>query len=248
MTDTTDNAAAAAARAARDLKAVEESTATLLRVAAELSPEQVPQPSALPGWTRGHVLAHLSRNADSLVNLLDNASTGSDTPQYPSSEAREQGIENDAPRPLAEQWDDLRASHRRFAEAAARLTEQDWSAPLKHRFGYVFPAHELPWKRLMEVEYHLVDLAAGYTPADWPLAFATAELPRLAAQFEKSDGLPELRLTATDTGAAVVLAGDADAPVTVEGPVRELVAWLSGRGDGSTLSASAPLPTLPAMG
>ncbi|MGW4645630.1 maleylpyruvate isomerase family mycothiol-dependent enzyme [Kitasatospora sp. NPDC004289] len=247
MTDTTDNAAAAT-RAAADLAAVEASTAALLRVAAELDPEQVPQPSGLPGWTRGHVLAHLSRNADSLVNLLDNASTGSDTPQYASHEAREQDIERDASRPLAEHWDDLRASHRRFAEAAARLTEDDWSTPLKHRFGYTFPAHELPRKRLMEVEYHLVDLAAGYTPADWPLDFASAELPRLAALFEKADGLPELRLTATDTGATATVAGAADAPVTVEGPVRQLVAWLSGRSHGSTLSSSGPLPTLPAMG
>ncbi|MFJ8044361.1 maleylpyruvate isomerase family mycothiol-dependent enzyme [Kitasatospora sp. NPDC096147] len=247
MTDTTDNAGAAA-RAAADLKAVEDSTATLLRVAAELSHEQVPQPSALPGWTRGHVLAHISRNADSLVNLLDSASTGRDIPQYASAEARDRGIEADAPRPLAEQWEDLRASHRRFTEAAARLTEENWNAPLRHRSGYVFPAHELPRKRLMEVEYHLVDLAAGYTPADWPLAFAEAELPRLAALFEGSDGLPELRLTATDTGATATTGGSAGAPVTVEGPVRELVGWLSGRTDGSALTAPAPLPALPAMG
>ncbi|MEV0474381.1 maleylpyruvate isomerase N-terminal domain-containing protein, partial [Streptomyces prunicolor] len=28
----------------------------------------VAEPSRLPGWSRGHVLAHLARNADALVN------------------------------------------------------------------------------------------------------------------------------------------------------------------------------------
>ena len=32
-------------------------------------------PSALPGWTRAHVLTHLARNADAMVNLLTWART-----------------------------------------------------------------------------------------------------------------------------------------------------------------------------
>jgi uncharacterized protein (TIGR03083 family) len=40
------------------------------------------QPSRLPGWTRQTLLAHVTRNADALVNLLAWASTGVPTPMY----------------------------------------------------------------------------------------------------------------------------------------------------------------------
>ena len=33
-------------------------------------------PSALPGWSRAHVLTHVARNADAMINLLTWARTG----------------------------------------------------------------------------------------------------------------------------------------------------------------------------
>ena len=41
-------------------------------------------PSLLPGWTRAHVLSHVARNADAMINLLRWAKTGVETPAYPS--------------------------------------------------------------------------------------------------------------------------------------------------------------------
>ena len=35
-----------------------------------LTDDQAREPSLLPGWSRGHVLTHLARNADAMVNLL----------------------------------------------------------------------------------------------------------------------------------------------------------------------------------
>ncbi|PBC77325.1 maleylpyruvate isomerase [Streptomyces sp. TLI_235] len=230
----------AAARAAESLKAVAGATEHLLRTVAELDPEAVAGPSALPGWTRGHALAHLARNADSLVNLLETARTGVDIPQYASPEAREQGIRDGAGRPLDEQLADLRHTAERLARTAESLPGAAWTVSLRHRTGYVFPAYEVPWKRLMEVEYHHVDLDAGYTPAHWPEAFAGAELARLAARLDGAEGLPAVVLTAEDTGARVRLGepadpGTAGPELAVEGPVRALTAWLSGRSDGDCL-------------
>ncbi|MEU9131347.1 maleylpyruvate isomerase family mycothiol-dependent enzyme [Kitasatospora sp. NPDC048540] len=253
MTETT------AARTAADLlRAVEESTEQLLHGVAELKPEAVHEPSALPGWTRGHVLAHLSRNADSLVNLLETARTGVDIPQYASAEAREQGIRDGAARPLDEHLADLRASHRRFMETAATLPDAAWQVQLRHRAGYLFPAHELPWKRLAEVEYHHVDLAAGHTPAHWPEFFATAEFLKLSDVFRTAEGVPAMLLIADDAGLRERLGPDLGEPaLTVEGPVRALTGWLSGRADGDGLQVHlggeqaadprAVLPRLPAM-
>jgi hypothetical protein len=39
-----------------------------------------------------------------------------------------------------------------------------------------FPAAELLTRRLVEVELHRCDLGAGYSPANWPPAFAAMEL------------------------------------------------------------------------
>ncbi len=237
-----------AASAARHLAGVEESTRHLLHTVAELEPEALAEPSALPGWTRGHVLAHLARNADSLVNLLNGARTGTDIPQYPSEEARDRDIAEGAPRPLDVQLADLRASDERFTAAAALLPPGAWSAPVRHRSGAVFPAAELPWKRLMEVEYHHVDLDAGYTPAHWPEAFASAEFRRLAAKLAGAE-LPAVELFSEDTAERAVI-GTGTPALTVEGPVRALLAWLSGRADGDGLrrTPDTALPALPPLG
>ncbi|WP_406204445.1 maleylpyruvate isomerase family mycothiol-dependent enzyme [Kitasatospora sp. NBC_01560] len=248
-----------AARAAAQLTAVAESTERLLHTVAGLKPEALAEPSALPGWTRGHVLAHLARNADSLVNLLDGARTGTDIPQYPSGEARDRDIETDAPRPLDVQLADLRASDRRFADAAALLPAAAWTAEVRHRTGYVFEASEIPWKRLLEVEYHHVDLDAGYTAAHWPAELAGVEFRRLSDRLAGDGALPGVRLIADDTEDGALIGSEEGGPeLTVEGPVRALTAWLSGRSDGDGLQVHrggvqltdgrTALPRLPPLG
>ncbi len=78
-----DAASLAAALTAR----IEPATARLRQTAAGLSDDQAREPSLLPGWSRGHVLTHIARNADSLRNLLIWARTGVETPQYSGAEA-----------------------------------------------------------------------------------------------------------------------------------------------------------------
>ena len=57
-----------------------------------LTDQEFDRPSLLPGWDRRHVVAHVARNADALVNLMTWARTGEETPMYPSVEARDAGI------------------------------------------------------------------------------------------------------------------------------------------------------------
>ena len=49
------------------------------------------KPSSLPDWTRAHVLTHVARNADAMVNLVTWARTGVPTPAYPSPDERARG-------------------------------------------------------------------------------------------------------------------------------------------------------------
>ncbi|TQF03118.1 maleylpyruvate isomerase family mycothiol-dependent enzyme [Kitasatospora acidiphila] len=241
--------------AAATLRDVAESTERLLRTVVELTPEAVAEPSGLPGWTRGHVLAHIARNADSLVNLLETARTGVEIPQYASESAREEAIQQGAPRPPAEQLADLEASAERLAQAAAALSPEHWAVQLKHRLGYVFPAYEVPAKRLGELEYHHVDLLADYTPAHWPAGFAVDQFDLLAQKFSVP-GLPAVALICDDIEHRAVI-GDGPVTLTAEGPVRALAAWLSGRSDGDGLQVRedggplidhTALPALPPMG
>jgi uncharacterized protein (TIGR03083 family) len=60
----------------------------LMATTAKLTDEDLGEPSRLPGWTRGHVLAHVVRNTDSCWNLLEWARTGAENPQYPSDASR----------------------------------------------------------------------------------------------------------------------------------------------------------------
>lgn len=63
-----------------------EATSRLLVTTAAVTESQVAEPSLLPGWTRGHALTHVARNADGLRNLLSWASTG--IPASPPANSR----------------------------------------------------------------------------------------------------------------------------------------------------------------
>ena len=98
---------------AHDLASVRDATDRVLSAAAELDNVSVAEPSRLPGWSRGHVLAHLSRNADALVNVLEGR------PMYAAASIRDADIDRDAPRPLDVQVADLRESAASFQAAGA---------------------------------------------------------------------------------------------------------------------------------
>jgi maleylpyruvate isomerase len=219
---------------------VDRATARLLATARTLDDAAVHAPSPLPGWTRGHVLTHVARNADSLINLLTWARTGIETPQYPSHEAREAGIRAGAPRPAADQVADLEAASERFVRAVEEMPAEAWGAVVSWRSGRTQPAARIVWARLTEVEIHHVDLDAGYTPADWPDAFSH----RLLHDLANGRTEPAVRVNATDIGHTATIG--AGSP-TVSGPGHTLAAWLTGRssGDGLTVDPDGPLPPVP---
>jgi maleylpyruvate isomerase len=220
----------------------------VLRTSAErLSDEQAREPSLLPGWSRGHLLTHLARNADSLRNLLTWARTGVKTPQYSSPQERSEGIERGAGRPAAELLADLDESAAALDVAAAGLPEAAWAAQVGTPWGHA--GWFTLWRRLTEVEIHHVDLGLGYSPADWPEAFATYSLEQTASQFA-DERSPALVLRASDAPVVVRIGPPADQPATtVTGPARALLAWLTGRSAGDGLSAEppGPLPALPSF-
>ncbi len=218
-------------------------TDRLLDTVRKLTTEDVAAPSLLPGWTRGHVLTHLARNADSLVNLLLWARTGIETPQYASLFLRDADIENGAPRPIAEQLADNEAAAARWLALAKAFTPENWQATVRTRAGREIPATEICWMRLREVEIHHVDLAVDYQPADWPTDFVTRLLPEVAATLTPKSESPTFTIQATDLPLTATI-GTATPTTTITGPATALLAWLLGRSTGATLTGDLPpLPT-----
>jgi maleylpyruvate isomerase len=202
-------------------------------------------PSALPGWSRAHVLTHLARNADSNTWILDGARAGEVREQYPGGPTtRAAAIDAGAGRPVEEVIADARRAFGRLEAAYGRMAAADWERTVRPGVRDMTAA-ELVWSRLREVEVHHADLSLGYGPTAWPAEFVAGELPRQAPELERR--LPTgtaLRIAATDTAAAWEV-GQGPASLSVSGPACWLLAWVLGRQvPGRVLSAPAGLPSL----
>jgi maleylpyruvate isomerase len=220
-----------------------DSAARFVGTAQALTDDDLRQASALPGWTRAHVLTHVGRAADSRTGLLRAARAGRIGRQYPSEQARAEAIEAGALRPVAV----IRAdTHRALTECLTAIRQhpsQLWDAPAIWLGPGRRPVRGVIPSLRRELEYHHVDLAAGYQPADWPEDFVAIELSRVTAMMDRRADAPPMALT----GPGLLHIG-ASPPVDVTGSPAVLLAWLSGRGDGSGLdrdgTALPPIPPL----
>ncbi|WP_338683078.1 maleylpyruvate isomerase family mycothiol-dependent enzyme [Streptomyces acidiscabies] len=223
----------------RDLDSVRDATERLLSAVAGLDNASVAEPSRLPGWSRGHVLAHLARNADALVDVLGGR------PMYATAEARDADIERDAPRALEVHLADLRASNARFL--AAGDAPADWSRTVTLRNGVTDSAARIPFRRWVEVELHHVDLGIGYGLTDLPEDFTEREIAFLADRYAALAAVPPTLLTDGTRAWRTGRAGDS-LEVTVTGSGAELLGWLAGRpGAPAPVADGGLLPTLPPL-
>lgn len=223
---------------------VDDGQARAEQVAAGLDDAQLGAPSVLDGWTRGHVLSHLSRNADALTNLLHWARTGVETPMYPSQAARSEGIDAGAGNPLRMQLADLAESGARLREAARSLPEDRRTAAIRSAQGRDITALDVPWMRNRELWLHLVDLDAGFTMNDIPAAVAR-DLVADVAGWMSSRVDTTADLLVDGTGAPIRLGGGTAATSVISGPAQQLAGWLTGRLDPEQLSSTGPFPLLP---
>ncbi|WP_405433757.1 maleylpyruvate isomerase family mycothiol-dependent enzyme [Micromonospora sp. NBC_00617] len=153
---------------------VEHCTQLLAAQVAALDEQAMTDPSALPGWTRKHLLAHVAANADALGNLVHWARTGEPTPMYSSMDQRNADIESGATLPATRLAAWVNGSARSLAVAMDALTTDQWRAEVVTAQGRTVPATEIPWLRAREVCVHAVDLGTGLTFADLPDGFLSA--------------------------------------------------------------------------
>ncbi|WP_128976209.1 maleylpyruvate isomerase family mycothiol-dependent enzyme [Streptomyces roseicoloratus] len=225
----------------RDIASVREATDRLVEAVSSWDNAALAEPSLLPGWTRGHVLAHLCRNADALVNVLQGL------PMYKDAETRDADIERDAGRPLEAQLADLRATADRFDKVCAEPA--DWERTVELRNGVTDRAARVPFRRWVEVALHHVDLGAGYELEDLPDEFTTREIAFLADRWSGRPDVPPvtLRLGHDEHAPAWRTGGTEGTPVVLGGTAAELLGWLSGRGDKGARLAVLEGPALPEL-
>jgi maleylpyruvate isomerase len=201
-----------------------------------LGDDDLADDSNLPDWSRAHVVAHLARNADALVNLLTWARTGVETPMYPSREARNAGIAATAALPPADLRSDYVAACARLAGAIETMPAEAWTAQVRNGQGALIPASDVPWMRAKEVWVHGTDLRAGLAFADLPTDFCATLVDDVLALFAARDQTPDVTIVGTDVDRTW-----GSGPRLVEGPVAAVAAWLT-RGHISGLGGDVPPP------
>ncbi len=170
-------------------------------------------PTRLPGWSVGHLLTHLARNADSHRRLIEGADRGEVVDQYDGGvSARNAGIEQGAARGPEALVDDVRSSSAAL-EAAWEATP--WRGSGRRTRSQTVEIVQLPFLRVREVQLHAVDLDVGVTFEDLDPLYVRLEVDRLSMLWCARQPMGMARLP---SGALRL------------GP-HERLAWLTGRLD-----------------
>lgn len=224
-----------------DLGLVEAATTVLLDTASRLTDDDVAAASLCDGWTRGHVMTHIARNAEAMVRLTRWAVTGERQEMYPGgSEKRDADIEAGAGRGAAEQLADLRDTASALAEDFPRLGGDLATSQVEMRGGFVVASASLPFLRLRELVLHHVDLDAGYSLADVDGPVLVRLLDDAVSRLRLSHRAPSLALRTDEGDSWTVGSGE----VEVTGPRHGILLWLARRVP-SGVTSEHELPELP---
>ncbi|MFC7850251.1 maleylpyruvate isomerase family mycothiol-dependent enzyme [Arthrobacter sp. NPDC057388] len=199
---------------------------TVTSLAAKLTDADVPGPSALPGWTRGHVLAHIAGISNAMARQLEYAARGETVDLYDGGyDGRTKAIEMSAGHALEQHRADLDSALGRALRAFDALDDVPgaggWHAPISYRGGVVLDGGFALWRELV---IHAADLNTGRGPETWSRQFCEHLFSFLAARVP--DGQ---RLVLQPLGLPPVAVGDGGRSTVISGMVTDIAAWLAGR-------------------
>jgi maleylpyruvate isomerase len=157
------------------------SAARFLGTVQALTDGDLRQASAVPRWTRAHVLTHVGRAADSRTGLLRAARAGRVGRHYPSEQARAEAIEAGARRPAAAIRADTRRAVTECLTAIREHPGQFWDAPAIWLGPGRRPVHGVVRSLRRELEYHHVGAANRGAPG--------GDVPQAALAGRRTDPL-----------------------------------------------------------
>ncbi|MBL7495192.1 maleylpyruvate isomerase N-terminal domain-containing protein [Frankia sp. CNm7] len=218
----------------------------LLALTAAVDDAVVARPSLLAGWTVGHLLTHLARDADSHTEMFESAGAGAGPhPRYPGGAAqRDADIEAGASRPAAAIRDDLAAAVARLERAWDHTHIEVWRTGLARSEAPASLA-DLVFLRWREVEIHTVDLGladlGGPGWADLPSAYVDTEWAWTAACLPARLP-PEVTVLLAPGDRPSRAFGAGPRRVILRASTLETLRWLTGRLPGAV--APPDWPTL----
>jgi len=202
-------------------------------------------PSRCEGWSRGHVLTHVARNAEAIARLATWALDGTRREMYAGgTRARDEAVEAGAGRPIPQLLEDVRSTGQLVGEALDRLAAGPWAVDrVEMRGGLQVRPAVLPFLRLREVVFHHVDLDAGFgfedVEGDLLDTFLDDAVPRLRS------AAPELELELRSDEGRSWTVGAGGSPVVVTGSRAGILLWLARRDPAGVAAAGGALPELP---
>ncbi|GAA1868097.1 maleylpyruvate isomerase family mycothiol-dependent enzyme [Myceligenerans crystallogenes] len=211
------------------------------------SPAACAEPSRLPGWTRGHVLAHIEGVTHALARQAEFAARGERIAPYDGgAEGRNAAIEAGSTRTPAEHLAALTAARERVVAAWPAAGSPVWEATTSYLDG---PVTGCLWAWWREMRIHAVDANVGIGIETWD--------PRLLEHLREflADRLPEGVVLSEDDGTpeggasspqgAAGPAASSSAETIVSGAPADVVAWLAGREPSGAVRATRGGETVP---
>ncbi len=216
-------------------------TSALLGATMGLSDEQWREPSLLPGWTRGHVGAHLALNADALRRVVEGVLNNEPVPMYGSAAIRDHDIEQSAAKPGLELQTDLDTTATQFANTIDGRNEDERHLLVELRNGLELPLGKVAINRLSEVVLHHVDLGTGFSLADASEASLDWLLQFWAFRLHRREDFPALLLDTGEREYEIGSRGWGTDYRRLSGTSLQLLGWITGRSDGGEIDGAAEI-------
>lgn len=204
---------------------MERLTAAADNVSAKLvgiSDADVLVPTELPGWSRGHVLAHIAHVSNAVARQVEYALRGELIEFYDGGPGgRTQAIEMNAGHTADEHREYISTAFTRALRVLGALHEDQWTLPVSYRSGDVRGVALAYWRELV---IHLADLQLGRGPETWSKEFCFYMIEFLTARVPENLQLKLLLLALPPMSL-----GTGERTVSVSGMLTDIAAWLSGR-------------------
>jgi len=203
----------------------------LLALTAGLDEPTTRAASALPGWSRGHVITHIAYFSEAMTRQVEEALQGRLVEVYDGGRpARDAAIEAGADRPAAELKAHLTQAVTTLMASWDKVSPTDWPLPILHRNSNLSAGLNATWR---ELTVHTSDLDLGVTPATWSTSFCEHLLDFLRPRTPEGIHLvldsPDLTW---DNGTGTT--------VRLTGALPDLTAWYAGRTPPGPITGEEP--------
>lgn len=222
---------------ARELDWARRGTAYFAHKLNELSDIDLDVPSAIPGLSRRHIVAHVGYHARILSEIVAWVRTGQSGAFPRPAEVSKSDVELALTLPARALRYLFHHSEVHLNVEWRDLSDADWDVRVEDAVGRVVSLRETPEARACALWLHAVDLNSGARFSDMPPDFIDALVRHYATRMS---GKVTFSLAPSDRPERLVVGNAPD--VTVSGQATDIAKWLSGRGAKRLQVAGGPLP------